>query len=1470
VRLSSAVTPSLQPPETVECAVVDLVQSHQILVSQQVGDLVKSQQIEVNQTRQAEAKGGAHWRADRIPRQCLGADNIPPTTANIPNPAHIGQPSDLASLAFFEVAMDYKAICEQHPELQTEEINGLEEAALYGMAAFMESSPVQVFDSGCSASNSGCAGRLTDIQLVNQEVQGVGGSLPIQHKGMNPDAREEYFTKGMPKGIVLLSAHDYISDGVAVLHADGGTVYNSVNATQRKLLDEAMAGSTVSLHLAVQRGVYVRAHNQNPLSHHPNAYYGLAYDPDESLTRSTAVAFQSNVSTKFFNTHVQVNNGAERILTLMLSGFTTGDLLKMIKHNSVTGIHPSVDTKMINSFVRTYGTRPDLIKLAYPQLKKNQQGLRQEPTVIDKVGQRVELDKFENDTNVQTTTQTKSGKIVKTSKKQPSWGGAIAYALLVDNASGYPHCKLLKNMGENLELVQWALQEYRLNHTPIGILASDQGIVSQTIFQVSDTQVATYLRNEGVIHEQAEPRNHARGTPTVEGMGAMVKGLVRMAYIYLFRNPNLESFGFTKLDLLKLWSEVVTWAVCVIRMKSCPADETKSREEFFLGTKPNIQNRLMLPIFSLLLVYREAGGIVNDSLPDTNKSKYQVGLYVGPSGVCDSTARIAVKINDQVMILVTSRFTSASQGGGLNIYPLVELGLSKALAERTLPTVATTDQYEEPVQQQPNDNSVPNTVTDMLHSLNLEHLDVKQAQPEQGVINSIPPEQAEPEQGVINSIPPDQGVVISTTQKRVGFSDPVVSTTNGICSESTNLTKGKSKLPKQSKTKKDPITKPPKPVVPPDPPVLPRPTGTNAREWREQTPEKKLHPKPFRKGNPHNGRSKKHDKESAPARYVKEFEQMYTRGAQRRGNKMAHIAMWVDVHSERYYMSMQTGDYFLVPNHCDIPEADQVETYPHELDPSHEFGFVQVRTGVPRSYPEALRDPDWGEAAQAEWQKLAETRCLVLANPELAREAIRNGATLVNLFPIYEKKIKENREVNAVRLVADGRCQKGFANTFAPTPAKEELLVLLHLAATYDWDIVHLDEVRAYLQADYTGEKPAFARVKGDPNHYSVLKSLYGLPLSGRAHSDLVSKRIKALGYTQLGMCRCIYTKYIEDELVIFFHHSDDFIMTGSHRAIIEVEVLALREVVNTTPPAWDPTRVLGYTLTRDRVKRIYKLDIASKIVAAHARLNISPQHQGREPHVPMPQAAYILTEEEFDNLPPDQSVLLDKRGIHRYQELVGFMIWTSGIRYDIVFALQYLSWFTQSPRQHHLKYAEYAMNYLLASKDIPLVLGGDSEMLRLTSFSDATVGTAPKGKSNLAQIHKLSRDAGAILAKAYTSNSIHLASFTSELDAVSGAVKGSARLSNVLKEILGKIATIPVLYSDNKAVLEFLKGNSNPSQSRYMELRLFYIREKWDLHKISLEYMPGVVIPADKLTKLAVRSEFEAYRHDVQGHALL
>jgi hypothetical protein len=111
VRLSSAVTPSLQPPETVECAVVDLVQSHQILVSQQVGDLVKSQQIEVNQTRQAEAKGGAHWRADRIPRQCLGADNIPPTTANIPNPAHIGQPSDLASLAFFEVAMDYKAIC---------------------------------------------------------------------------------------------------------------------------------------------------------------------------------------------------------------------------------------------------------------------------------------------------------------------------------------------------------------------------------------------------------------------------------------------------------------------------------------------------------------------------------------------------------------------------------------------------------------------------------------------------------------------------------------------------------------------------------------------------------------------------------------------------------------------------------------------------------------------------------------------------------------------------------------------------------------------------------------------------------------------------------------------------------------------------------------------------------------------------------------------------------------------------------------------------------------------------------------------------------------------------------------------------------------------------------------------------------------------------------------------------------------
>ena len=67
-------------------------------------------------------------------------------------------------------------------------------------------------------------------------------------------------------------------------------------------------------------------------------------------------------------------------------------------------------------------------------------------------------------------------------------------------------------------------------------------------------------------------------------------------------------------------------------------------------------------------------------------------------------------------------------------------------------------------------------------------------------------------------------------------------------------------------------------------------------------------------------------------------------------------------------------------------------------------GFRVVTENVPKNVQAALKDPVWVPAAFKEVSTLKDgTRTLVQVNQEIAREAIRNGADCLILFPVYEE-----------------------------------------------------------------------------------------------------------------------------------------------------------------------------------------------------------------------------------------------------------------------------------------------------------------------------------------------------------------------------------------------------------------------------------------------------------------------------------
>lgn len=570
----------------------------------------------------------------------------------------------------------------------------------------------------------------------------------------------------------------------------------------------------------------------------------------------------------------------------------------------------------------------------------------------------------------------------------------------------------------------------------------------------------------------------------------------------------------------------------------------------------------------------------------------------------------------------------------------------------------------------------------------------------------------------------------------------------------------------------------------------------------------------------------------------------------------ACFADWSTVSETAYHYSAQENAFYSICARSDSVERHQAEV-----------GYRAVTKGIPRTYVDALKDPVWGEPARKEWNTIMETKAIVEVNPEIAQEAIRNGADLVVLFPVYEEKEKEGQLVKKVRLVGDGRTHYGATDTYSPTPSREELLILLHIIATRGWEFVHVDEVRAFLNADYKGKKKVFAKVKGAEKYYEILKALYGLKTSSRDYNLEVVERLKKFGFRPLVMSPQLFVlREVDTGLVlIIYDWVDDFIFTGSHLQALEDKVSEFTDAVNTTKPVWNPTKVLGMELERDRERGIICVRMTEKITELATEQECT---NDRPRHVPIPQSGYLVREQDYEGVKPATAEQLSIGDVKRYMKIVGCLIWLTGVRLDIIFAVTYLAWFTKEPRRHHLNMALHVVGYLYQSRDKPLVLGGKGK-ISITAASDASYGTGPKGRSISGLFVRLGDQAGGILGRSHAAHTVSLSSFEAELDAYARGTKVMRFLYNFLEQ-LGIEQDQPVIQCDNQAMIAFVKGEGVAKGVRHMEIRKWYVREQYQMGNIDVQFVPGSLLSADKFTKLGDRLDHQEFMYNVLGLGLL
>ena len=142
-----------------------------------------------------------------------------------------------------------------------------------------------------------------------------------------------------------------------------------------------------------------------------------------------------------------------------------------------------------------------------------------------------------------------------------------------------------------------------------------------------------------------------------------------------------------------------------------------------------------------------------------------------------------------------------------------------------------------------------------------------------------------------------------------------------------------------------------------------------------------------------------------------------------------------------------------------------------------------------------------------------------------------------------------------------------------------------------------------------------------------------------------------------------------------------------------------------------------------------------------------------------------------------------------------------------------------------------------------------DTTQGKLICFVDAAYGNDPKKRRSTTG-YALTYAGGAIVYRSKSQSITAQSSTEAEFIAAVTAAKTVRYIRSVLKE-LGLPQNRPTpIYEDNASAIDIINAKKPTERSRHIEIRFFAIQDWKDGGEIELKHIPGVINPADDLTK--------------------
>lgn len=518
-------------------------------------------------------------------------------------------------------------------------------------------------------------------------------------------------------------------------------------------------------------------------------------------------------------------------------------------------------------------------------------------------------------------------------------------------------------------------------------------------------------------------------------------------------------------------------------------------------------------------------------------------------------------------------------------------------------------------------------------------------------------------------------------------------------------------------------------------------------------------------------------------------------------------------------------------NHYNVAEDERdplcvdlgPDTFVEKRTTGENVMFIQEECAI---YATCL--PDEGKVQRAKEAELAKFR-----EYNVYEEVKNIGQKTVSCRWVVTKK---GEKVKA-RLVARGFEEMLINQVDAPTVNSTSLWCLFTVTASNNWKIQSFDVSSAFLQSEdlvrsvYVNP-PAEARKSGII--WKLLKPMYGLGDSPRNWYFTLREHLLKQGCVISQLDKTLFRCYEKNKLIgLLVTHVDDVLYAGTTRFKDQV-IKSVFDRFKISSEYRDNFKYLGLNIVQDEETRAITVD--------------------QKEYAESVQPAEVLPSRRRD--PEDDLSESEKTSFH---SVLGKLLWLAGrTRPDLSYDCMELSTFCKSPKVKNLLYLNKVVKKV---RDFPSKihfqpLNLRQDHLRLTFFSDASLGNLPNNGSSRGYVILIGNQHGIVNLLNWSSNKVKRvthSAFAAETLACTDAVSDAIYCRQLISEILYQDPRSKVIeitgFVDNMQLYEQISSTKQSSDKK-IRLDIAEIQEAVQKEINNIHWIPTDAMLADCLTK--------------------